>query len=222
MEALPPIQSYQPNYQVMCQFCKETANIADKLHETIATQLLINHKTKEQTITISLNTIGNPFLYESPIGPRTAIDVHRQIYVTSGNADNALLLELSFKYDNAPHTVCPFGTNATVQLNVAENPASLLGYMEDEIVDMVIGQASPTRQLKQVLAITRDESTNGTRCQHIIDLYTSPHRFKNPAPGFERMDVYQSHNKEGANWHHHRPRKENEGITFRDLINNKE
>ena len=219
MEALPPIPSYQPNYPVMCPFCRETANIADTLHEIVTTQLLLNHKTKQQTITISLNTEGKPFVYESPIGSRTATDVHRRIYITTGNADQILLVGFTFKYDNQPHTVCPFGTHASVLLNGAENSTALLGYIEDEIVDMVIGEASPSRRLRQVLALTRDELTEGTRCQQLINLYTSSHRLKEPPLGFSRMETYQSHNKSGTHWHQHKEREAAKVIGFADLVN---
>ena len=207
----------------MCYFCRETANIADKLHEIVATQLILNYKTIQQTMTISLDTTGRLFNYQSPTSPRTAAKVHKKIYISGPNinphSNQVFLIGFSFTYDTEAHTVCPYGTNATVLLNVAENPDNLLGYMEDEIINMIIGEASPKQQLKQVLAITRDKSTDGTRCQHIIDLYTSSHHFKNPAPGFTRIEVYQSHNKGEASWHYNRPRKEVEGIVFRELIN---
>ena len=95
-----------------------------------------------------------------------------------------LLISFTFKYDTSMHTVCPFGTSATVTLNGAEEADNLLGYIEDSIIDTIMGEASPKQHLKQVLAITRDELTNGTRCHQQIMLYTSSHRLKEPAIGF--------------------------------------
>ena len=219
MEALPTITNYQPNYLVMCPFCRETASIADNLHKTVATQLILNSKTVQQAMTISLFTEGKLFSYESPNGPRTAAEVYRRIYISGTNANHMLLISFTFKYDTSMHTVCPFGTSATVLLNRAEEADNLLGYIEDSIIDTIMGEASPKRCLKQVLAITRDELTNGTRCQQQMTLYTSSHRIKEPDIGYSRIESCQSHNREGTTWHQYKCREPAQVLAFTDIIN---
>ena len=122
----------------------------------------------------------------------------------------------AFTYDTRAHTICPFGQLATVFINASENPNTLLGYLEDAIVDMVLSQANANRQIREILGITRDEQTNGNRTQHIINLYTSSRRFGTPTPGFDRIEIYRACNPSGTAWHQERVRYSAEGRGLRE------
>ena len=140
-------------------------------------------------------------MFSTTTGTCSAIEVNRKIVINGVNANEMLILAFVFIYDSSPHTICPFGQLATVFINAGENPTILLGYLEDNIVDMVLSQANTNRQIQEVLGITRDEQTNNSRTQHIINLYTSSRRFGTPTPGFDQIEVYRACNPRGTAWH---------------------
>ena len=142
MADVPEISGYQPDYQIMCPFCRTTAKIADKLYSITTDELVLNRMTRGQTMTISLETIGKIRPYLTPAGMCSAIEVHRKIVINGANINDILMISFVFTYDCGPHTICPFGQIATVYVNAGESPNILLGYLEDEIVGMVLSQAN--------------------------------------------------------------------------------
>ena len=91
---------------------------------------------------INLETVGKIWPYSTPAGMHSAIEVHRKIVINGANINNILMISFIFTYDCGPHTICPFGQIATVFVNAGENLNILLGYLEDEIVIMVLSQAN--------------------------------------------------------------------------------
>ena len=76
----------------------------------------------------------------------------------------------------------------TVLMNVEDNPYIVLGYMEDNLTDLILGQAGPDCLIPGITMITRDERIEEERTYYTIDLYAILESPREPNKGFERID----------------------------------
>ena len=130
MADVPEISGYQPDYQIMCPFCRTTAKIADRLYTITTEELILNRMTRGQMMTINLETVGKIQTFSTATETRSAIEVNRKIVISGANAHELLILAFAFTYDGNPHTICPFGQLATVFITADENLNILLGHLE--------------------------------------------------------------------------------------------
>ena len=86
---------------------------------------------------------------------------------------------------------------ATILMNVEDNPYIVLGYIDNNIDDLILGQAGPDHLIPGIKAITRDEKFGEARTYYTIDLYATLEGLREPQRGFERIDEMQVDEKTG-------------------------
>ena len=199
---------FKPDYNVMCAACQNTARIANELYQITTEGLLLDNVTRWHTMGIHIDTIASEFIYVDPyLGARRGIEVHRRIGLTAANLTSSAQFEFCFRYDCQPHTICPFGLMATVLMNVEDNPYIAIGYIEDNITDLILGQAGPDRLIPGITTITRDERIEEDRTYYSIDLYAVQGDLREPTQGFERIDEMGVEGRTGGTWQYGRRRE---------------
>ena len=199
-----PLTDFKPDYTVMCRACRNTARIADELYQITTEGLLLDNVTRWHTLGIHIDTIANEFVYNHHQEMRQGIEVHRRIGIHTSNQVNSAQFEFCFRYDSQPHNTCPFGLMATILMNVEDNPNIAPGYIEDNITDLVLGQAGPDRLIPGITVITRDERIEEARTYYTIDLYATLEGLREPQRGFERIDEMRVDGKTGGTWQYGR------------------
>ena len=215
-----PLTNFRPDYTVMCSACRNTARIADELYQITTEGLLLDNVTRWHTLGIHIDTVANEFVYNHPqLGNRQGIEIHRQIGLNAENLTSSAQFEFCFRYDSQPHSICPFGLMATVLMNVEDDPYIVLGYIEDNIDDLVLGQAGPDCLIPGITAITRDEKFGEARTYYTIDLYVTTEGLREPQRGFQRIDEIRVEEKTGRACQYGRKGERMDGPLFREINN---
>ena len=118
------------------------------------------------------------------------MEVTRQLAVQAhGEADTAYI-DFIFRYKRTPvHTTCYCDNRVTVAINAPEDASFSVGYIEDNITDVILEQAGIDPRVRGIYAITHDELYEVGRYKTLLEIYLKEQPVRRCSEPWNRVET---------------------------------